>query len=692
MAAPAFGTAGTYLVAGDVTSAAVPVPASVASGDIILVGIYKESTVTIIPPAGFTQVTNSPVATTGSVSQLSVWWKRASAADTGTYTFSWTPSTYCEATSIRVTGGLSSGTPTEVNNFAQVSTATTASPAVSGTTADVDRLLVWFGTNFDGGGQVTAPSGFTGRDGRTSGATPGTIAVATKTQSAAGATGSVTGTWNVSSVLNAGLVAILPDTGGGGGAVGETVRPRMFAPGLYAPGGLLLPPPRGAATVLPNTIPSAESPGGSGTANNTLASVAAAGGNAAGTGAANNATVNTTGSTNAAAGNAAGTGAANAATVAISTTAGNAAGSGAASAPTPNPGPAAGNAAGTGSAGSATGAVSASAGNAAGTGAARDAAGSIVGPPPDVNQAGFASAPMFYAPSLAALQLTGDTTPALAGSTNVTAGVASGTGAANQPTVSVSTAAGNAAGTGSAGAPTPSVSLSAGNATGTGAANNATVSAANTTNAAAGNAAGTGAASTASTTTTSNAPAGVAAGTGAASNASVNTTGSTNAQAGVATGTGSAKDAALSSAASATAGRATGTGAANAAVPNVGVAAGLGQGTGVARQPTISVSGNISVAAGLAAGTGLAGTAALGLTFPAGIAGGTGAAYNATVTRTVRALAGVASGVGSAHNTTNGVPVVSYPIRAGALIDSANRNTARAVTDEAIHYRAGAPS
>lgn len=212
MAAPVFGTAGTYLTGASSTSAAVPVPASVASGDIILVGLYKENTAAVTQPAGFTQVTNSPVATTGSVSELSVWWKRASGADSGTYSFSWTGSAWTEASAIRITGGLSSGTPTEVNNFAQVSSATTTSPAVSGTTADVDRLLVWFGTNFDGGGTVTAPTGFTGRDGRTSSGTPGTIAVATKTQAGAGTTGSVTATWNVSSVLTAGLVAILPDT------------------------------------------------------------------------------------------------------------------------------------------------------------------------------------------------------------------------------------------------------------------------------------------------------------------------------------------------------------------------------------------------------------------------------------------------------------------------------------------------
>ncbi len=218
MAAPVFGTAGTYLGGASSASAAVAVPASVAADDIILVHLYKENTAAITPPAGFTQVTNSPIATTTSVSQQSVWWKRATGGDTGTYTFSWTGSAWTEGVATRYTGCVTSGDPTEVNNFATSgSTAVLASPAVSGTTADVDRLLVWGATNFNGGGQITAPTGFTGRDGHTTGPTPGAIGCATKTQAAAGATGSVTSNWNISDVCTASLVALLPDTGGGPG-------------------------------------------------------------------------------------------------------------------------------------------------------------------------------------------------------------------------------------------------------------------------------------------------------------------------------------------------------------------------------------------------------------------------------------------------------------------------------------------
>ena len=162
MAAPAFGTAGTYLGGSSATSAAIAVPASVASGDIILVYLYKENTAAITQPAGFTQVTNSPIATTGSVSQQSVWWKRATGNDTGTYTFTWTGAAWTEGVALRFTGCVTSGDPTEVNNFAQTSTSASASPSVSGTVLGSERLLVWSGTNFNGGGQISAPTGYTG--------------------------------------------------------------------------------------------------------------------------------------------------------------------------------------------------------------------------------------------------------------------------------------------------------------------------------------------------------------------------------------------------------------------------------------------------------------------------------------------------------------------------------------------------
>lgn len=208
MAAPVPASTGTYLTGGSTTAAAAAVPSGVTAGDVILVFIYKENAETITPPSGFTQVANSPVATTGTVTQQSVWWRRATGADSGTYSFTWTTAAWREAVAVRFTGCITSGDPTEIDNFAQVSTSDTISPAVSGTTTGVDRLLVWGSTNFNGG-FITSPAGFTGQAGAAAGISA-SAGCSTAAQSAAGSTGSVTGTWTSSSLLTASLTALIP--------------------------------------------------------------------------------------------------------------------------------------------------------------------------------------------------------------------------------------------------------------------------------------------------------------------------------------------------------------------------------------------------------------------------------------------------------------------------------------------------
>ena len=325
--------------------------------------------------------------------------------------------------------------------------------------------------------------------------------------------------------------------------------------------------------------------------------------------------------------------------------------------------PAAGNASGTGSAGNAADSIAGTAGNASGTGSAGDPAPSIL-------------------PS---------------------AGNASGTGAAGAATGAIATNAGNATGTGTAAAPTPNVAPNAGNAAAAGSAFDAT------TNIAIG---GTGAATgTGTAFDTLNVPhdpaplftpppgrlspggrwspfignvqaatdatpsAGNAAGTGQAFDATI----SVATAAGNASGTGSAGTAADS--VSGTAGAATGTGTSGAPVPNVGAQAGNAAGTGAAYQPTVTVPGATNADGGLASGTGSAFQAIIVISPRAALAAGAGSAYDTTIARASSALAGLASGTGQAFNTTNGVPVVHYPLHTGSVTDLAGRDHAGTVTD-----------
>jgi hypothetical protein len=455
-----------------------------------------------------------------------------------------------------------------------------------------------------------------------------------------------------------------------------------------------------ANAAAPNVAPAAGNAAGSGTAQTptlTNASNAAAG-NASGTGLAQTPTINVA----PAAGNAAGTGLANNAAPSVAASAAAATGTGTAQAPVPNvsaaaaaatgtglaqsPAPAisvfAGNAAGTGTAYdttvSTTGSQNANAGNAAGTGTAYDTSVTTVSasPRPTVLVYTGRRATAWDAPPP---QFTISTPTSGVIDASPAAGLATGTGAAYQPTVNTS---GN-------------TSATAGVATGTGAANAATLNVAP----AAGNAAGTGTAQPPTPNVATNA--GVASGTGAALQPNVSTTGATNVNAGNAAGTGTANQPAVTVAP--TVGRAQGTGAALAAVTTVGTGPGTAAGTGAARQPAVTAP---NATAGTATGTGTAYNASITSTtsVAAGVATGTGAANAATIQLVAIISAGTATGTGAAYNTLNGVPVVLYPIsagliadqavreHAGTITDNASRDHAGVIADGATRYRSGAPT
>lgn len=198
--------AGVYLDGADSTTAAVPVPAGVAANDVILVHLYKDVSDTVTPPAGFTEIT--PAASVTAPFNHHLFWKRASGADTGTYSFGWTGSVLWRAaiaTSYR--GCVTSGSPIDVSNSAARSSSGATTPAVSVTTTGNDRLLVWCGADLNpaGTGVWTAPTGYRQR-------TTGTVNlnVATRYHKTAGTSGSVTGASTSGDQETAWLVALKP--------------------------------------------------------------------------------------------------------------------------------------------------------------------------------------------------------------------------------------------------------------------------------------------------------------------------------------------------------------------------------------------------------------------------------------------------------------------------------------------------
>lgn len=204
MVAPGPGVAGATLAGASGTTAAVAVPAGVTAGQIILVDLYLEASRAVTAPAGFTEI-GTVAATTKTWHHR--FWKRATAADSGTYDFTWTTATFRRAVAVRYPGCIATGTPYDVGTGAPVnaarSAAGTASPAVALTTQGVDRLVVHSATSF-AAGTWTQQTGFTERY------DSGEITGAEKSQAAAGATGNVIATSTLSDSQTAWLLALIP--------------------------------------------------------------------------------------------------------------------------------------------------------------------------------------------------------------------------------------------------------------------------------------------------------------------------------------------------------------------------------------------------------------------------------------------------------------------------------------------------
>lgn len=198
------------------TSSASPawaVPASVAAGDVIVIPIFVDTAATITGlPSGFAEAANSPISrpSGGGTHSLHVVWKRATGADSGTYSFTLSGSAFVAGAAERYTGCVASGDPWDVTTSADGgATNSTTTPAVSVTTTGADRMLVFAGTNW-GGGAWTPPAGFTERI--DSGSEVNTAD--DQSQAVAGSSGSVTATCAGSNKTLAWLGALIGTTGG----------------------------------------------------------------------------------------------------------------------------------------------------------------------------------------------------------------------------------------------------------------------------------------------------------------------------------------------------------------------------------------------------------------------------------------------------------------------------------------------
>lgn len=184
-------------------TAAVPVPTGAAIGDIAVVGVYKESTAAITPPAGFTQKANLTTSATARGS-LTVFWKRLTAADAGTYSFTWTGAAWRAGVAGLWSGRIATGDPFDgtVGTAESVAAVSTLNVSTSPAAANGDAVGLW--TDFNSGNSWTPAASYTER------VDLAEITLDSRDAVASGSTGNVSPTANTSDFLKAflGVLAV----------------------------------------------------------------------------------------------------------------------------------------------------------------------------------------------------------------------------------------------------------------------------------------------------------------------------------------------------------------------------------------------------------------------------------------------------------------------------------------------------
>jgi hypothetical protein len=205
----------TSLTPGNGTTAAPAVPSGAAVNDIAVVGIYKESTAAITPPSGFTlkATLNTSATARGS---LYVYWKRLTAADSGTYSFSWTGSAWRGAVCGLWSGRVGSGDPFDgtVGTAESTTTVSTLNVSTSPANASGDAVGMW--TNFNGGATWTAPTNYTEQQ------DTNVITLDSRDAVASGSTGSISASATISDFMKGFLGVLQVASSGTTGTVAVT--------------------------------------------------------------------------------------------------------------------------------------------------------------------------------------------------------------------------------------------------------------------------------------------------------------------------------------------------------------------------------------------------------------------------------------------------------------------------------------
>ena len=143
------------------SSVSVPVPAGAAAGDVVVValGTWGGSPPNVTAPSGFTLKAAYTASNNGGADTVTVYWKRLTGPDTGSYQFSWNGGRWSSGHAIAVSGAATSGDPIAAIDRAG-SLSANVFPSTSVTTASTP-FLAWIGRNDEPTSQHTPPTGFT---------------------------------------------------------------------------------------------------------------------------------------------------------------------------------------------------------------------------------------------------------------------------------------------------------------------------------------------------------------------------------------------------------------------------------------------------------------------------------------------------------------------------------------------------
>lgn len=204
---PQFVNMGTAVTITSAANLSLAYPAGVALNRVVLAHIYMEGVgVSITPPTGWAEILPK-VSGAGSLEQR-LFWHRCDGTESGSVTFthatSWRAGVMSQWSNCETTGN-----PFDTPASTSVAvTSGSTSPAVSDTSDVANCRVVWWGSCFNAG-TWTPPTGFTEHFD----ATGELGAVASKTQAAAGSTGSITATCTASGEIEGRILILIPPGG-----------------------------------------------------------------------------------------------------------------------------------------------------------------------------------------------------------------------------------------------------------------------------------------------------------------------------------------------------------------------------------------------------------------------------------------------------------------------------------------------